>query len=256
MRTRRRQVLLGRLLTLLALAAGWQVLGSSPDADVKAVPKLSAVLAALGDELGTSALATALGETLTTTALGLVLCLLVGIPAGLILAAHPALTISSRFVIDFCRTVPPLAVIPLFLLLMGPTQRMAVSLIIAVSVWPILLQTIHGVRNVDPELLSTARSFGLPLWRRLLFVVGPASMPYVFTGIRISATLSLLLTIGAELIAGVPGLGKEILLSQSVPDRMFALITVAGVLGMALAFAVTAIESRLLAWHHVPRAAA
>ena len=102
---------------------------------------------------------------------------------------------------------------------------------------------IHGVRNVDPELLATARSFRLPLWRRLALVVAPASMPYIFTGIRISATLSLLLTIGAELIAGVPGLGKEILLSQSVPDRMFALIIVAGLLGMLLAFAVMAIEN-------------
>ncbi|MFE5646985.1 ABC transporter permease [Rhodococcus sp. NPDC056516] len=149
--------------------------------------------------------------------------------------------------------MPPLAIIPLFLLIMGPTQRMAVALIVAVSVWPILLQTIHGVRNVDPELLATARSFRLPLWRRLALVVAPASMPYIFTGIRISATLSLLLTIGAELIAGVPGLGKEILLSQSVPDRMFALIIVAGVLGMLLAFAVMAIENRLLAWHYIPR---
>ena len=55
------------------------------------------------------------------------------------------------------------------------------------------------------------------------------------------------------MIAGVPGLGKEILLSQSVPDRMFALIIVAGLLGMLLAFAVMAIENRLLAWHYIPR---
>lgn len=246
-------MLLGRLLTLFALAAGWQIFGMLSSGDVKAIPTFSAVAGAFIDELGTSALWDAIGRTLSTTAIGLALCLLIGIPAGLILAAHPFLTVSSRFVIDFCRTVPPLAVIPLFLLIMGPTQRMAVALIIAVSIWPILLQTVHGVKNVDPELLSTARSFRLPLWRRLLLVVAPASMPYIFTGIRISATLSLLLAIGAELIAGVPGLGKEILLSQSVPDRMFALIVVAGLLGMLLAFAVTAIETRLLAWHYVPR---
>ncbi|MGC0366625.1 ABC-type nitrate/sulfonate/bicarbonate transport system permease component [Rhodococcus sp. 27YEA15] len=253
MTSRSRTVLVGRLLTLLALAAGWQVFGMLGSDDAKGIPKFTDVATSFVDELGTSSLWGALGQTLTTTAVGLALCLAIGIPAGLILASHPFLTVSSRFVIDFCRTVPPLAVIPLFLLIMGPTPRMAVALIVAVSVWPILLQTIHGVRNVEPELLSTARSFRLPLWRRLLLVVAPASMPYVFTGIRISATLSLLLTIGAELIAGVPGLGKEILLSQSVPDRMFALIIVAGLLGMLLAFAVTGIEKRMLAWHYVPR---
>ena len=166
LQTRRRQVLLGRLLTLFALAAAWQIFGMLGDEDVQGIPKFSDVAVAFVNELGTSSLWTSLGQTVTTTAIGLALCLVIGIPAGLLLAAHPFLTVSSRFVIDFCRTVPPLAIIPLFLLIMGPTQRMAVALIVAVSVWPILLQTIHGVRNVEPELLATARSFSSSHRRR------------------------------------------------------------------------------------------
>jgi ABC-type nitrate/sulfonate/bicarbonate transport system permease component len=251
--SRRQKVVLCQVLLACALAGAWQVLGASSRPVGQSIPAFSDVAGSLALEVSSPELWAALGKTLVSTAVGLMLCLVIGIPLGLVLASHHFLTDSTRFIIDFCRTVPPLAIIPLFLLIMGPTQQMAVALIVSVGVWPILLQTIYGVRNVEPELLLTARSFRLPLWRRLLFVVAPASMPYVFTGIRISTTLSLLLTIGAELIAGVPGLGQEILLSQSTADRMFALIIIAGILGMLLAFGIVAIEKRLLSWHYLPR---
>jgi len=255
--TVRKRVLLGRVGLLVAIAAAWQVGVSSSPQFGASIPTFLDVARALIAEIGAPSLWVAIAQTATVTATGLVLCLVIGIPVGLLLASHPFLTASSRFVIDFCRTVPPLAVIPLFLLTLGPTPRMSIVLIVSVGVWPVLLQTIFGVRNVDLELLSTAKSFRMPLHRRLMFVVAPASLPYIFTGIRISATLALLLAIGAELIAGVPGLGREILLSQqAASDRMFALIIVAGAVGMVLAFGIIAIERRVLAWHFIPREAA
>lgn len=254
-RARRRTVIIGQILLAVAIAAGWQVFVSASPTLGSSIPTFLDVVIAFVAELGAPLLWLAVGQTLAVTASGLGLCLLIGIPVGLVLASHRFLTSSTRFVIDFCRTVPPLAVIPLFLLTIGPTARMSTTLIVAVGVWPILLQTIFGVRTVDPELISTAKSFRLPLHRRLLLVVAPASLPYIFTGIRISATLALLLAIGAELIAGVPGLGREILLSQQASsDRMFALIVVAGIIGMAIAFGIIALEKRILAWHFAPRA--
>jgi ABC-type nitrate/sulfonate/bicarbonate transport system permease component len=221
------------------------------------VPPLSDVCRELGRVLTERDLWLAVGQTLRSTVIGLALCLAVGIGAGVLISAHRYLVVSTRFVIDFCRTVPPLAIVPLFLLVLGPTARMEVLLVFAVGVWPVLVQTIYGVRNVDPELLRTARSFGLPLWRRLVFVVAPAAMPYVAAGVRICATLCLLLAIGSELIAGVPGLGQEILLSQQAgaSPRMFALTLVAGALGAAVSVVLTVGEHKLLAWHHRPRAA-
>ena len=255
--SRRRTVFIGRIILVVAIAAGWQVFVSTSPGFGRSVPTFIAVARAFLKELGEPSLWRAVSQTLTVTASGLGLCLLIGIPMGLVLASHRFLVTSTRFVIDFCRTVPPFAIIPLFLLTMGPTARMSTTLIVAVGIWPILLQTIFGVRTVDPELISTARSFRLPLHRRLLLVVAPASLPYIFTGIRISATLALLLAIGAELIAGVPGLGHEILLSQQASsDRMFALILVAGIIGMVIAFGVIALEKRILVWHFAPRGTA
>ena len=254
-RRTRRTVVVGQILLAAVIAAAWQLFVFSSPAFGQSIPTFLDIVTAFLAELGAPPLWLAVGQTLAVTASGLGLCLAIGIPMGLVLASHRFLTSSTRFIIDFCRTVPPLAVIPLFLLTMGPTPRMSITLIVAVGVWPILLQTIFGVRSVDPELISTAKSFRLPLHRRLLLVVAPASLPYIFTGIRIAATLALLLAIGAELIAGVPGLGREILLSQQASsDRMFALIVVAGIIGMATALGIIALEKRLLAWHFSPRA--
>lgn len=257
-RPSRGAVLAGRVIALVAVAGLWELLSRTTATVGDSVPPLSEVCRALVDELGDGALWTGIARTLRATIIGLALCVGVGVTAGVLLSAHRYLVLSTRFVIDFCRTVPPLAIVPLFLLLLGPTARMEVLLVFAVGVWPVLVQTIYGVRNVDPELLRTARSFGIPLWRRLFFVVAPAAMPYIGAGIRVCATLCLLLAIGTELIAGVPGLGQEILLSQQGGDaaRMFALTLITGALGSVVSVLLSSAEHRLLAWHHRPRAAA
>lgn len=248
-------MIVGRILAAVVLFGGWEVLAQVGDSTWVRIPTFSEVCVSLVRLLGDAAVWVAMGQTLRATFIGLGLCVLIGVPVGLLIASHRYVVTSTRFAIDFLRTVPPLAVVPLFLLLLGPTPRMEVLLVFAVGVWPVLLQSLYGVRDVDPELLRTARSFRLPLWRRLTFVVAPAAMPSIATGIRICATLSLLLAIGTELIAGVPGLGQEILLSQGagVPSRMFAQILIAGALGLALSLVVSAVERRLLAWHFRPR---
>lgn len=246
---------IGRLILLAALAGLWQLIPSVDASAADSVPRFSAVCAAFAHVVSDHSFWLAVGQTLRSTLIGIGLCTGIGTAAGVLISAHRSVESSVRFVIDFCRTVPPLAIVPLFLLVFGPTSRMEVLLVFAVGVWPVLVQTIYGVRNVDPELLRTARSFGLPLWRRLLFVVAPAALPYVAAGIRICATLCLLLAIGTELIAGVPGLGQEILLSQQAgtPDRMFAMILLTGFLGAVVSLGLALAERRALAWHHRPR---
>lgn len=254
-RPRSSSTVVGRVVTLLIAAGVWELSTRLQPSLHDSVPTFSATCAALGHALADPSLWVAIAETMRSTVIGLGLCVAVGGVAGMLIATHGFVVASTRFLIDFSRTVPPLALVPLFLLVFGPTSRMEVLLVLAVGVWPVLLQTLYGVRSVDPELLQTARSFRLQPWRRLLFVVGPATMPYVATGIRICATLSLLLAIGSELIAGVPGLGQEILLSQQAGDtpRMFAQILISGVLGAVLSWMIVTAEHRLLGWHYRPR---
>jgi ABC-type nitrate/sulfonate/bicarbonate transport system permease component len=253
----RRAVWIGRLILTAALAGLWQLLPHLSRTVADSIPTFTAMCSGLGQVLGDHSFWLALGRTVRSTVIGIGLCTGVGIVAGVLISAHRAVESATRFVIDFCRTVPPLAIVPLFLLVFGPSARMEVLLVFAVGVWPVLVQTLYGVRNVDPELMRTARSFGLPLWRRLLFVMGPAAMPYVAAGVRICATLCLLLAIGTELIAGVPGLGQEILLRQQAGTNgpMFALILLTGCLGAVVSLGLSFLERRLLSWHYRPRAA-
>lgn len=256
-RERRRATLIAQVAVVAALAGVWEVIGRARSDLSDSIPTFSATSQALGRVIADQQVWTATGQTLRSTLLGLALCAVVGVGAGLLIASHRFFTASTRFVVDFSRTIPPLAIVPLFLLLFGPTSRMEVLLVFAVGVWPVLLQTVYGVRGVDPEMLKTARSFRIPRWRRALFVIIPAATPYVATGIRICATLSLLLAIGTELIAGVPGLGQEIVLSQQAGDapRMFAQILVTGALGAIISLLISMGETRLLGWHYRPRAA-
>lgn len=252
----RTTVLLARSATLLALLALWEFLARSAPTLRDSIPTASETGSALAQVVLETATWNGIGRTLQATFVGLALCVAVGVPLGVLIAASRQLVLSTRFLIDFFRSVPPLAIVPLFLLLLGPTARMEIALVVVVGVWPVLLQTMYGVRGVEPGLLQTARSFRLPRWRRAVFIVGPAAMPFVATGIRVCATLSLLLAIGTELIAGVPGLGQEILLSSQAgaAPRMFALIIVTGAIGAGLSAGITKAERRLLGWHYRPRA--
>jgi len=91
------------------------------------------------------------------------------------------------------------------LLLYGATPKMAFALIVFGSVWPVLLQAMYGVHQVDPAMWDVARAYGLRRLDRLRFLILPSAAPFVATGVRLAATISLLLAIGAELIGGAPG---------------------------------------------------
>lgn len=193
--------------------------------------------------------------TLQSSLLGLAICTVVGVLIGLLLSLGQHVYGSASFVIDFLRTVPGLAIIPLGILVFGPTLKLDLLMIIFSALWPVLLQTVSAVRQLDREILETVRTYRIPAWRRILFVMLPACSPRIATGIRIAATMSLLLALGTQLIAGSPGLGSRISLYQqnaSYAD-LFACIAIAGVLGILFNAGIRAIEEVSLKWHFVPR---
>lgn len=250
------RLLLARLGVLVLLAAAWQVVALLEVPGVRSsLPPLTDTLAALWGQLGDGEFWRAVVQTVRAAAAGLAVCVAGGVAAGLILSIKPAFYASASFVIDFLRTVPPLALIPVGVLVYGPTMRLDILMVVIAAVWPILLQTVYGVRNVEPVLLRTARSYRIQPWRRLVFVVAPACAPAVATGIRISATIALLLALGTELVAGSPGLGRVIANFQrsgALPET-YACIVLAGLLGITLNGLLRTAEARLLRWHHTPR---
>jgi ABC-type nitrate/sulfonate/bicarbonate transport system permease component len=243
-------------LACIAVALGaWQWLVASGTLSSSAVAEPTAILKSLARLGSTDPFWSSIASTLRTWSLGLLLSLLIAIPAGLLLGSSDLAYRLSRFTIDFLRTIPPVALMPVALLLYGATDKMAIILIVFGSVWPVLLQCMYGVHDIDPVARDVAMSYR---WRRREVVtrlVMPSAAPFVATGIRIAATTSLLLAIGSELIGGAPGIGAAIEVQNESGNisTVYAYVVVCGILGVLLNLAMIRAERRILRWHSAYR---
>jgi ABC-type nitrate/sulfonate/bicarbonate transport system permease component len=216
----------------------------------------SEMFAALADEATTGAFWTAVGNTMQGWALGLALAAAIAIPCGIFIGSSSLLYRSVRAVIEFLRPIPSVALIPLAILIWGSGLESKVFLAAFASTWPLLMQTLYGVQDVDPVATDTARSFGFSRAQRMFHVTLPSAVPYIATGVRISGSVALILAVTAELVIGAPGLGQEINIARQSEnvDVMYALIGVTGLLGWAVNVVFTQLEKRVLFWHPSQRA--
>ena len=216
-----------------------------------ALPPTSEIVSALVTELGEPALWTALGETMQAWAIGLAIASVAAIVIGLTLGSIPALRTITASTIEFLRPIPSVALIPLAVLLYGNAIEATLLLVVYACFWQVLVQVISGVADVDPVAADTARSYGLSPLARVRYVTWPTALPFVMTGLRLAASVALVLAITVELITGAPGLGSEIALAQSggAVALTYALVVVTGLVGVAINLVVRLVERKALAWH-------
>jgi ABC-type nitrate/sulfonate/bicarbonate transport system permease component len=188
-------------------------------------------------------------------ALAVVAGILVGIPLGLSrlgrLWAMPH--------IEYWRAIPPPALLPISVVLLhsiGNVQK--VSFIAFFCLFPVLLNTIDGVRGIDPTLVETAQSYGLGTFERIRRIVVPAALPQIVAGMRNSLALAVIMMVLSEYFASTSGVGYVLLISKNTFDfgPMWAAILLIGVLGYLLNFGFILLERRVLAWHRGWRATA
>jgi ABC-type nitrate/sulfonate/bicarbonate transport system permease component len=238
----------------------WQIVVAVNIVGSSVVAAPASVAGSLWPLLSSAHFWAAVWATVRSWGIGLVVSVAVAVPIGLMLGTSELLYRMWRFTIDFLRTIPPVALIPLALLLYGATEKMALVLIIFGSVWPVLLHTMYGVHQVDPVARAVARAYRFRRRDAFLRVTLPSAAPFIATGIRIAATMSLLLAIGAELIGSAPGVGNSIATAQQNGDtpQIYAFVVVSATLGVALNLAMIGLERRTLWWHpsHRPSAAA
>ena len=190
-------------------------------------------------------------NTLQGWALGLGLAILLAVPAGILVGSSALAYRALRVPIEFLRPIPSVALIPLAVLVYGTGLESKVFLAVFASFWPLFVQTMYGVQDVDPVVTDTARSFGLGRFERIWRIRLPAAVPYIATGVRISSAVALILAVTAELVIGSAGLGRSISVAQSggAIDVMYALIIATGMLGWLLNILATRGEKRVLHWH-------
>ena len=221
--------------------------------DPRYLPPASAVLATTGRLVVDLEFLGQVAGTLRAWALGLAIAMALAIPLGILLGSSRRSYVASLTAIEFLRPIPSVALIPLVILIRGRGLQMEAPIVAYASLWPILFNTIYGMREVDPVAKDTARVFGYGplavLWR----VSIPSAAPFIYTGIRVAAAIALILAISTELIAGgSDGIGTWMLsMSETGVDRTFLYsgIVVAGLTGLVINVIFVALERRLFAWH-------
>ncbi|MCO1657293.1 ABC transporter permease [Pseudonocardia humida] len=176
----------------------------------------------------------------------------IAVPLGLLLGSVPSVAAASRALVEFLRPIPSVALIPLVIVLLGVGPETKITLAVYASLWPLLFNTIYAMSEIDPVQVDTARAFGLSRSRILWTVQLPHAAPFVMTGVRISASIALILVISTELLAGGSGgLGQVIFDAGAGGGRMDIVLSatlVAGVIGFLGNAALEKVQRRWLGW--------
>jgi ABC-type nitrate/sulfonate/bicarbonate transport system permease component len=236
---------------LLALLGLWE-LSARAGAVSENWPPLSTVLWALGTGLAGGDLRAAAGSSLARMLAGYGIGAAAGVLIGLAMASSRVVHGLLDTSVELLRPIPIPAIVPPLILLLGIDDAMKVTVIAFAAFFPVLINTIQGARALDVTLREMTRTFRIGKLRLLLQVVLPASLPYVFAGLRISLALAMIVTIVAEMIAGSEGLGYYLVSMQYAmrPADMYAGVVLIAVAGYAMTLMFMALERKLLPWYH------
>ncbi|MBB2910044.1 NitT/TauT family transport system permease protein [Streptosporangium becharense] len=194
-----------------------------------------------------------IASTMVVWAVGLLIATVVGVCAGFLLGTVPFMERSFRPIMEFLRPVPSVALIPLALSLFSDKFDMKVTVIVYAATWPILINTMYGLKDVDPLAKETLRSFGFGrsavLWRVSL----PSTAPFIATGVRLASAIALIVGISAELLGGgLDGIGSYVLQSSTGLNAMEYIVAAAlwaGVIGLVTNGLFVLAERRAFRWH-------
>src|SRR5256884_3586221 len=138
---------------------------------------------------------------------GFALALLIGTPIGFLLGLSKTFHASFDPIVQFLRPISPLAWLPLGLVIFQKSEPAAIFTIALCAMWPTVINTAAGVRSISQDYLNVGRVLKLSRWKMLTKIIVPATMPYVFTGYRLSLGLAWLVIVASEMLTGTPGVG-------------------------------------------------
>ena len=239
----------------LLLVAGWYVLSDGSDSFY--APPLRRILAAFADTWTPDRLRADVLPSVLRLGAGYTLAAAAGIALGVAVGLHRRWRAVLEPVLEFLRAVPPPVLVPVIMLFAGIGNGMKVLVIVSGCVWPVLLNTVEGVRAVDAVQLDTARAYGIDGPHRIARVVLPAASPQIAAGLRQALSLGIILMVISEMFAASNGLGFTIVQFQrsfAIPE-MWSGTLLLGLLGVALSLLFRLAERRALGWYHGLRAA-
>lgn len=249
--TKRRAVSFSRgIAGLVALALIWEFVPRLGLVNSYFIPPLHVVLQEWWSMVLDGELWKHVRASLVRSAAGFGLATAIAIPLGAVIAWYRPVREFATPPLEVFRNTAALALLPVFMLLLGIGQTSKIAIVLYACFFPILLATISGVSAVDPQLLRSARVLGLSPVATFRKVVFPAAIPTIFTGVRISGAAAVLVLIAAEMIGATAGLGFLINYAQFnfLIPKMYAAILTTSLLGVAVNYGLVALERRFSRW--------
>jgi len=245
----RRRWLLG-LAVLAAVAVLWELASRTGLAKPVLLPAPSTVAETFADLVRTARFWEHVVQSLVRVALGFGAAALVAVPIGLLMGRSAVVEGGLYASLEILRPIPPIAWTPLAILWFGLGTAPAVFLIFVGAFFPILLNTINGVRGIDKRLIDFARTLGATERVVLLEIIPAAALPSILTGMRIGLGIGWMVVVAAEMIAANSGLGYMILDARFIlaTDVVIVGMLTIGCLGLGMDLLFRRLESRVLRW--------
>ena len=239
-------------LMALSLVGGlllWEIAASGVSNAVFAPP--SAVLVRLGRDFFSGVLPLALLNSLAHLVVGFALAVIVALPLGFAIGRNATVAAMLDPVMSAIYAVPPVAMVPFLIIWFGLFFEARVALVFLMSFFEILVTVTAGARNVDPTLLDVGRSFGADRIKQITRVMLPASLPFVFAGLRVGLVRAINAMITAELFLAAVNLGALMKQQAQRFDMagLLSLVLLLCLLGLAAQEGLKRLEARLLPWH-------
>ncbi|CAN5336696.1 ABC transporter permease [soil metagenome] len=236
------------LLPVIAFALWFAISAAAP---TFYFPSLSSILGQFGELWLSQKLFTDVLPSIARLIIGYGLACVVGVVLGVALGLSVRAREAAEPVLEFFRAVPPPVLVPVLILLAGFGDSMKIWVIVIGSIWPILLNTIEGVKSYDEVLSETCQTFQITGWGRLRHFVLPGALPNIFAGARQGLSIGIILMVISEMFAATNGLGAAIILFQrsfAIP-QMWSGVVLLGLIGFLLSMIFRAIERRALGWY-------
>jgi len=237
-------------IVIIALMAIWEIAPRTGLVNITFFPPLSQVLVTWWELLLSGDLLDHALASLSRSLGGFALAIVISIPLGLAIGWWKPVSEYLNPFLELMRNTAALAILPVFILLLGLGETSKVAIVFYACIFPLLLNTISGVKNVDPLLIKSARSMGLGAVSLFRKVIVPASIPTIFVGIRQAGASSILVLVAAEMVGATSGLGYLIQYAQFsfLITEMYAGIITISVIGLIVNYALVSLEKRLTGW--------
>jgi ABC-type nitrate/sulfonate/bicarbonate transport system permease component len=237
---------------IAVLLVVWEAAAATGTMPSLSFPRMSDIIVTLWSLTLSGEILRELGDSLWRMFAGYFIGVSLGVLLGLLMGYFRVFYNLLEPITEVLRPIPSPAYLPIVILFLGIDDEMKIFMIAFASLFPVLINTYSGVRSVDPIQLQTARTFGVTGRKLVWQIVLPAASPYIFTGMRVSLAVALIVMVISEMVAASSGIGFFILSAQRgfKIREMFAGVLTLAIVGYVLNRLFVAIENRVLAWHY------